>query len=86
MDSGKVSEQIAIIPPAKAITNPIHIKVLNCDNGSECCKDFFRRISVVPHKIMHDNVNRSQIIFFPLKISKIKSAATEATAQKRKLR
>ena len=64
MDSGKVSELIAIIHPANAITNPIHIKVLNCDNGSECCKDFFRRISVMPHKMMQDNVNRSQVIFF----------------------
>ena len=86
MEFGNVSEQMPTIQPAKAITIPNHIKVLNCDNASECCKDFFKRISVMPHKMMQDNVNRSQVIFFPLKINKIKSAATEATAQKRKLR
>ena len=65
IDSGKVVEQKAITTPAKAITNPIHIKVLYCDSVSEWCKDFFKRISVAPHKTMQDNVNRNQIIFFP---------------------
>ena len=63
IDWGKVFEQIAITTPAKVITNPIHIKVLYCDSVSEWCKDFFKRISVVPHKIMQDSVNKNQIIF-----------------------